>query len=105
GRSAGPSREPQWNLEPFQHQITVAIPDLEDVYPLAATQRGIYFQSILPSKSSGGYVEQIGFELHGELNELAFAEAWQQTINTTDVLRTAVVRRGVPHPMQAVLRS
>ena len=105
GRAMSENGKPQWNLEPLRQQLVTTFPDLEDVYPLAATQRGIYFQSILPAKSSGGYIEQIGFELHGDLDEEAFAKAWQQTVSATDVLRTAVVRRGVPQPMQVVLRS
>jgi amino acid adenylation domain-containing protein len=105
GQAKSDIGERQWNLEPLRQQLLTTFPDLEDVYPLAATQRGIYFQSILPAKSSGGYIEQIGFELHGDLDEEAFAKAWQQTVSTTDVLRTAVVRRGVPQPMQVVLRS
>jgi amino acid adenylation domain-containing protein len=97
--------EPQRNLESLRQQLVTTFPDLEDVYPLGATQRGIYFQSILPAKSSGGYIEQIGFELQGDLDEQAFAKAWQQAVSATDVLRTGVVRRGVPQPMQVVLRS
>jgi amino acid adenylation domain-containing protein len=102
---SGVGDQPQWSPEALRQQLVTTFPDLEDVYPLAATQRGIYFQSILPAKSSGGYIEQIGFELHGDLDEKAFAKAWQQTVSATDVLRTAVVRRGVPQPMQVVLRS
>jgi len=105
GRAMPEGVEPQWNLGPLRQQLAATHPDLEDVYPLAPTQRGIYFQSILPAKSSGGYIEQIGFELQGDLDEEAFARAWQQTVGATDVLRTAVVRRGVPQPMQVVLRS
>jgi len=104
-RATPQGTEPPWNVQALRQQLASVFPDLEDVYPLSATQRGIYFQSILPSKSSGTYIEQIGFDLTGGLNEEAFARAWQHTANTTDVLRTAIVRRGVPQPMQVVLRS
>jgi amino acid adenylation domain-containing protein len=104
-RSTWGGAELPWNIEALRQQLEPSFPDLEDVYPLAATQRGIYFQSILPSKSSGGYIEQIGFDLTGDLRENAFAEAWQHAVNTTEVLRTAIVRRGVPQPMQIVHRS
>ncbi|MDH3436827.1 MAG: condensation domain-containing protein, partial [Betaproteobacteria bacterium] len=105
GRATSDMGEPLWNLKPLRQQLVTTFPDLEDVYPLAATQRGIYFQSILPAKSSGGYVEQVSFELQGDFDEEAFSKAWQQTVSATEVLRTAVVRRGVPQPMQVVLRS
>jgi aryl carrier-like protein len=105
GPAAADVGERQRETEARLGHLAATFPDIEDVYPLAPTQRGIYFQSILPARSSGGYVEQVGFELHGDLDEAAFARAWQQTVNDTDVLRTAVVRHGVPQPMQIVLRS
>jgi hypothetical protein len=98
-----PTSPPQWNPESLLGQLSVTYPDLEDAYPLAPTQGGIYFQSILPPRTSGGYVEQVVFELRGRLDDEAFAKAWQQTVIANDVLRTGVVRRGVPQPMQIVL--
>src|SRR5205085_2566804 len=82
-----------------------SFPQLQDVYPLAPTQRGIYFQSILPARSSGAYVEQLSFDLLGDLDEQTFLRAWQQVIDATDALRTGIVRRGLPQPMQVVVRS
>jgi amino acid adenylation domain-containing protein len=96
---------PQWDLAALRQQLAAVFPDLADVYPLSATQRGIYFQSILPSKSSGAYIEQIGFDLAGDLDVGAFANAWQHVVNATEVLRTAIVRKGTPQPVQVVLRS
>jgi amino acid adenylation domain-containing protein len=95
---------PQWDIERWREQLAPLFPDLEDVYPLSATQRGIYFQSLLMPRTSGAYVEQIAFDLIGELDESAFRGAWQQVTHTHGALRTAVIRRGAPHPLQVVVR-
>ncbi len=94
-----------WETIRWREQLAGLFAEIEDVYPLSATQRGIYFQSVLASRASGAYIEQIAFELLGDLDEIAFAKAWQYVADTTDVLRTAVVRRGGIQPLQVVVRS
>ena len=93
----------QW--APLRRQLQAGFPDIDDAYPLSAAQRAIYFHSILASRNSGAYIEQIAFDLTGSLDEDLFALAWQHAIDTTDVLRTAVVRRGTPQPAQVVFHS
>jgi amino acid adenylation domain-containing protein len=100
-----PREQPRSDSGNWREQLQPVLGEVTDVYPLGATQEGIYLQTVLPAKSSGAYIEQIGFDLLGKLDEDAFFKAWQHVVNSTDVLRTAVVRRGVPHPMQAVLRN
>ncbi len=95
---------PAWDVARWRDALTPLLPELVDVYPLSATQRGIYYQSLLVPKNSGAYVEQVGLELHGALDTQAFAAAWQHVIQQVDSLRTAVVRRGAPHPLQAVVK-
>ena len=94
-----------WDVGRWREALTPLFPDLQDVYPLSATQRGIYFQSLLVPKSSGAYVEQIGFAVSGELDSARFERAWQSVVQRVEVLRTAVVRRGAPHPLQVVVRE
>lgn len=94
-----------WETVGWREQLAGLFAEIEDVYPLSATQRGIYFQSVLTSRASGAYIEQIAFDLSGDLDEIAFARAWQYVADTTDVLRTAVVRRGGPQPLQVVVRG
>ena len=101
--TTGVDGRPDWL--PLRQQLQSSFPELEDAYPLGATQRGIYFQSILAPRTSGAYIEQLALDLSCELNEDVLALAWQHAVNSTDVLRTAVVRRGTPQPMQVVLRS
>ncbi len=99
------SVEQSWDLVRWREVLAPLFPDLEDVYPLSATQRGIYFQSLLVPKASGAYVEQIVFGLVGDLDAAAFQTAWQHVVQAFESLRTAVVRRGAPFPLQVVVRS
>ena len=103
--SAAAALESSWDKPKWQQQLAAMFPEIEDVYPLSATQRGIYFQSLLVAKASGAYVEQIAFDLVGDLNEAVFCQAWQHAVDTEQMLRTAVVRRGAPHPLQVVVRK
>jgi hypothetical protein len=91
-----------WDAAALRQRLSETFPALEDAYPLSATQSGIYFQTLLLPRSSGAYIEQVTFDVEGELEPRAFAKAWQHVVNTTDVLRTAVVRRGGP-PAQVIL--
>ena len=93
-----------WDVARWREVLTPVFPELEDVYPLAGTQRGIYFQSLLVPKSSGAYVEQIAFDLVGALDEKAFQQAWQHVVASDESLRTAIIRRGAPYPLQVVTR-
>ena len=97
--------EQSWDLVRWRDVLEPLFPNLQDVYPLSATQRGIYFQSLLMPKSSGAYVEQITFDLVGNLDTVAFQAAWQPVVQALACLRTAVVRRGAPYPLQAVVRG
>ncbi len=95
--------EATWEVARWREALLPLFPDLLDVFPLSATQRGIYFQSLLMPKSSGAYVEQVIFELRGELDQTLFQRAWQHAVDAIDALRTAVVRRGAPFPLQVVV--
>ena len=94
-----------WDVARWREALAPVFGDVQDVFPLSATQRGIYFQSLLAPKTSGAYVEQIAFELRGPLDQDLFRRAWQHAVDALDSLRTAIIRRGAPFPLQAVLRS
>lgn len=80
-------------------------PDLEDLYPLTSTQLGLYLQSVLSPRGTGVYIEQIAFNVSGELSMDAFEAAWQCVIEETPVLRTGFTRRGLRTPLQVVVRE
>lgn len=78
--------------------------NIEDVYPLSPMQAGMLFHSLL-APESGVYCEQTSFELHGELNISAFAQAWKQVITRHPILRTACVWENIEKPLQIVGRQ
>lgn len=92
-----------WDADLLRQRLAEAFPTLQDAYPLSATQRGIYYQGLLLPKSSGAYIEQVTFDVDGALDPLRFEAAWQHVIDTTDMLRAAVIRRGGQQPSQAIL--
>lgn len=96
--------EGNWDTQRWREQLAAIFAEVVDVYPLSATQRGIYFQSLLAPRASGAYIEQVCFDLVGDFDEAAFAEAWQFVADEEEMLRTAVVRRGAPQPLQLVVR-
>ncbi|MGV4925651.1 non-ribosomal peptide synthase/polyketide synthase [Streptomyces sp. BHT-5-2] len=78
--------------------------DVTDIYPLTPTQTGLVFHA-LDEPGQGLYVEQATFVLDGVTDPGLLAAAWQQVVDRTPVLRTAVILGDVPTPLQIVHRS
>ncbi|MDG9701520.1 non-ribosomal peptide synthetase [Streptomyces sp. DH37] len=78
--------------------------EVVDVYPLTPTQTGMVVHG-MDEPGQGLYVEQITFVVDGVRDTRLLAAAWQQVVDRTPVLRTAVVLRGVPVPLQTVRRG
>ena len=77
--------------------------NVEDVYPLSPVQQGMLFHSLY-TPTSGTYVEQISFDLHGPLNIATLTQAWQMAVDCHPVLRTAFVWDTLEKPLQVVGR-
>ncbi|MFI1741190.1 non-ribosomal peptide synthase/polyketide synthase [Streptomyces sioyaensis] len=75
--------------------------DVTDIYPLTPTQTGLVFHG-LDEPDQGLYVEQATFVVDGVHELRLLAAAWQQVVDRTPVLRSAVVLRDVPVPLQTV---
>ena len=75
--------------------------NIQDIYPLSPMQEGMLFHSLL-EPNSGAYIIQIAYELHGQLNIAAFAQAWQKIIDRHSILRTAFVWDNLEQPLQVV---
>ncbi len=75
-------------------------PSLEDLFPLAPLQEGLFFQSHLDESGSAYFVQAI-FELEGEVRSSLLREAWQQLLDRHDALR-AVPILDYGRPLQAV---
>ncbi|MDB1088335.1 amino acid adenylation domain-containing protein [Streptomyces sp. ACA25] len=74
---------------------------VEDIYPLTPMQYGMLFHSLMDSRR-GLYLEQNHFTLEGIGDTALLATAWQHAVDRNPVLRTALVRSGLPEPRQVV---
>ncbi|WP_086820609.1 non-ribosomal peptide synthetase [Allokutzneria sp. NRRL B-24872] len=85
-----------------QEQVDrLVTPSTQDVYPLTSMQAGMVFHG-LSQGDQGAYFQQTSFVLDGVRDSERFAEAWQQVVDRTPVLRSSVVWEGVGEPVQIV---
>ncbi|WP_405652581.1 amino acid adenylation domain-containing protein [Streptomyces sp. RK9] len=80
---------------------------LTAVWPLTPTQEGMVFRSLAEggaagSGGSGVYVEQLVCVMEGDLDQEAFARAWQAAVDRHAVLRGVPVWQDVPRPLLVV---
>src|SRR5689334_17145432 len=76
---------------------------IEDTYPLSATQRGMLFHALY-APESGVYVDQLRCTFRGDLDAAAFGQAWQQAADRHPTLRTAFAWKRLEKPLQVVGR-
>ena len=94
-----------------QHEIdaiTARVPggaaNVQDIYPLAPLQTGILFHHMLGGPGDP-YLQRfvLSFDARPQLER--FIDALQAVIDRHDILRTAVLWRGLKDPVQVVLRQ
>ncbi|MEV7184623.1 non-ribosomal peptide synthase/polyketide synthase [Kitasatospora sp. NPDC093102] len=78
--------------------------EVTEIQPLTPTQTGMVVHG-LDEAEHGLYVERITFVLDGARDPGLLAAAWQHVVDRTPVLRTSVVLRDVPVPLQVVHRQ
>ncbi|HCF27706.1 MAG TPA: non-ribosomal peptide synthetase, partial [Cyanobacteria bacterium UBA11049] len=78
--------------------------NIEDIYKLSPTQQGLLFHTLY-NPESGVYCDQYSITLKGNLNTLAFEQAWQQLAKRHAVLRTSFHWEDIDEPMQVVHRQ
>ncbi|MCA1567458.1 MAG: condensation domain-containing protein [Acidobacteria bacterium] len=78
--------------------------NIEDIYELSPTQKGMLFHS-LSAPDSGFYFQQFQCVLGGPLDVEALEGAWQQAIDRHPLLRTSFFWEGIDKPMQVVRQS
>ena len=74
---------------------------IEELYPLSPMQQGMLFHSIY-APGTGMYVEQLACTLRGDLDSVAFKQAWERVVDRHSVLRTSFVWRKVEKMLQVV---
>jgi amino acid adenylation domain-containing protein/non-ribosomal peptide synthase protein (TIGR01720 family) len=77
---------------------------IEDIFPLSPLQKGLLFHTLY-TPGEAVYFEQLTCELHGRLDEAAFAQAWRLLVARHPILRTAFVWKGQSEPRQVVHRT
>ncbi len=77
---------------------------IEDIYELSPAQQGILFHSLY-SPNSGVYFVQQCYTLRGNLNIVAFEDAWQQVVTRHTALRTSFYWENLDKPVQVVNRQ
>ena len=78
--------------------------NIEDIYELSPTQKGILFHNLY-SPDSGVYFVQQCYTLHGNLNVVAFEDAWRQVVTRHTALRTSFYWANLDKPVQVVHRK
>ena len=78
-----------------------ALQNVDDVYPLTATQQGMLYHT-LSDPTSGVYVNQVIMPISGELDVSRFKGAWEDVLARHETLRTAFLWDGLDDPLQVV---
>src|SRR5215210_5137266 len=78
--------------------------NIEAIYPLSPTQKGLLFHTLYAPKSAV-YFQQLSIALEGDIDADAFEYAWQRVVDRHAILRTAFVWEGLENPLQVVGRE
>jgi amino acid adenylation domain-containing protein len=79
----------------------MSVLDIENLYALSPMQQGLLFHSLY-ELDAGLYVNQLVFELEGELDVPLLERAWQQVIARHAALRTSFHWEQLDKPLQVV---
>ncbi len=82
--------------------LPISAGQIEDIYPLAPMQQGMLFHTLF-EQQTGHYINQMRIEVSG-LDVPRFRAAWQATLDTHEVLRSAFISHLQP-ALQVVLRD
>jgi hypothetical protein len=75
--------------------------NLDDLFPLSPMQHLMLLHS-LTSPQQGALLNQVCYEIRGDLREAEFQRAWEALIARHPALRTAFLWEGLQQPLQAV---
>ncbi|KAA1239835.1 condensation domain-containing protein, partial [Aquimarina sp. RZ0] len=96
----------QEELEILMDTISGGALNIEDIYPLAPLQEGIYFHHLMSNPTQGDpYVTPSLLSFPSAAKRSQFIEGLEFVINRHDVLRTCVLSRGFTQNIQLVLRE
>ncbi|WP_139488131.1 non-ribosomal peptide synthetase [Brevibacillus dissolubilis] len=91
-------------IESIVETVPGGAANIQDIYPLAPLQEGILFHHLMDPENDPYVLSGLfSFENRARLDQ--FVTALQHVIDRNDVLRTAVVSKGVSQPVQVVYRE
>ncbi len=93
-------------LDHIMSNIEGGASNIQDVYPLAPLQEGIYFHHLMSDKSNGDvYILPDLLSFKSLDQRVQFIEAVNFMVKRHDVLRTCILSEGLPHAVQVVMRN
>lgn len=93
------------DIEQIVAQIPGGAPNIQDIYPLVPLQEGILFHHLLDRDGGDAYVATLVLSLPISARIDSLIGALQAVIDRHDALRTAVLWKQLPHPVQVVCRQ
>ncbi|CAM1358033.1 amino acid adenylation domain-containing protein [Tenacibaculum xiamenense] len=96
----------QEDIDRIVRNIPSGVSNIQDIYPLSPLQEGIYFQHLINGENLGDpYVTPILLSFNNKEKRASFINAVQFVVNRHDVLRTCFLSKGLPKPVQVVLKK
>jgi amino acid adenylation domain-containing protein len=92
------------HIEQIAQQIPGGHINIQDIYPLAPLQEGIFFHNFLAQQDGDAYVRPVLMEVPSRERLQELSQALQSLIDRHDVLRTAILWENLPQPVQVVCR-
>ncbi len=93
-------------LDSIMNRVEGGASNIQDIYPLAPLQEGIYFHHLMSDKKTGDvYVDSTLLSFQNKIKRTRFIEALNFVIDRHDVLRTCILSEGLPHAVQIVLKK
>jgi amino acid adenylation domain-containing protein len=91
----------QSSIEAIVDTVSGGAPNVQDVYPLTATQEALLFDH---SADFDPYVNVVLLRFGSEEQREAWLTALHRAVSRHDILRTSIVSRASPQPVQVVWR-
>jgi len=85
-------------------EVRQSHPDLQDLYVATALQKGMFFHETFAGRETC-YTRQVFFDLSGQVDIDAMAQAWRHVIGRHTIFRTAFVGFGASEIHQLVARQ
>jgi amino acid adenylation domain-containing protein/thioester reductase-like protein len=94
----------QQDIDRVVRHVPGGAANIQDIYPLAPLQEGIFFHHLLSEKGADTYIVLMLLSVASQERLEQLIAALQAVIDRHDILRTAILWEGLPQPVQVVHR-